>query len=81
MSKDLWIMEVEQAQEAFMEDGDEEAFTSALKSLGFDPDEIMDEIAAGKDELTTIERAADQLPNMLTGKPMFHVTRRPPRRI
>jgi len=57
MSKDLWIMEVEQAQEAFMEDGDEEAFTASLKALGFDPDEIMDEIAAGNGELT-IESAA-----------------------
>ena len=48
MSKDLWMMEVEQAQEAFMEDGNEEAFTATLKSLGFDLDEIMDEIAAAK---------------------------------
>ena len=74
MSKDLWIMEVEQAQEAFMEDGDEEAFTSALKSLGFGLDEIMDEIAAGKGEIATIEKATDELPNMLTGLPMHRTT-------
>lgn len=46
MSKDLWLMEYERACDAFIENGDEEALSAELKRLGFDADEIRDEIAA-----------------------------------
>lgn len=51
MGKDLWMREYEQACDDFADDDDEEAFTARLKSLGFDIDEIMDEIAAARGEL------------------------------
>ena len=51
MSDVLWMIEVERAQEQFQEDWDEEAFTARLKELGFDMDEIQDEIAAIRGEL------------------------------
>jgi hypothetical protein len=43
---DIWLIELEQAQEAFARDGDEETFRAALKALGLDPHEIEEEIHA-----------------------------------
>lgn len=49
MGKQLWLMEYEAACDAFADDGDEAEFRAKLKSLGFDPAEIDDEIWAAKE--------------------------------
>lgn len=51
MSKDLWFVEYEQACDDFADNEDEDAFIARLKALGFDMDEIRDEMAAVKGEL------------------------------
>lgn len=51
MSKDLWLIEYEQACDAFADDEDEDALRARLKALGMDPTEIADEVAAAKGEL------------------------------
>lgn len=51
MSKDMWMRDYEQACDDFMDDEDEQFFTARLRELGFDFDEIANEIAAAKGEL------------------------------
>lgn len=53
MGKDIWIMEHERAMDDFAESEcqDVESFTASLRELGFNPDEIQDEIAAAKGEM------------------------------
>jgi len=46
MGKVLWIAEHERACEDLASDGDRDLFTSRMKALGFDQDEISDHIDA-----------------------------------
>lgn len=71
MKGDQWVMELDQAQEAFQVDGDEETFTASMRALGFDMHEIMDEIAAAKGieaDTGTPWRPVSDLLHGLTGK-------------
>jgi hypothetical protein len=46
MCKDYWFVEYEEAQNDVCDDRDIDRFRRRLKSLGFDPHEIDDHIAA-----------------------------------
>lgn len=45
MSKDMWIADVEQAEDEFLRTDDEAAFRSEMCTLGFTPGEIAEHIA------------------------------------